>query len=303
MQTRARSGRTRGALAVTVGMMATALSVVSGGLAHAAPHAPPGLRTGKPPPDVTRPAVKSERLDGYQIVAGAPTIAPPYVAGPPVTFASATCPAGTKVLGGGEYNNSAVGAVELRQSYASSGDDTWYAGVSNNSASHVTFYAYAVCGSGLTARKSVWGEWGTGGNSVTYAFCPAGMKVLGGGKAVTGDAERIAWWDSYGSLPDAWASSHQTISAGSSSFRPFATCGSGLKRQEFPYAHDQISPGQYKRLEVHCPEGTTVLSGGHTAYQVTDSYPIGDGTGWAIYVLNPGTTWSYNIKATAVCGS
>jgi hypothetical protein len=80
-------------------------------------------------------------VTGYAVISGPVAVVPPGGR----TLASAGCPSGTFVLGGGELNNS-VGHVLLTDSYPSPSDTVWEVIVINDGPVNQTVKAYAVCG-------------------------------------------------------------------------------------------------------------------------------------------------------------
>jgi hypothetical protein len=125
------------AAAVAVVSVATVMLVGSSG-ATADPEKPAADGKG-----VSAPAASVESLGSYTRVVGT-TLSVPANG---FTVASATCPSGQVVLGGGESNSSGTGLVVLTDSYPS--DTTqWTVFVKNNSTTgSFTFTPYAICGS------------------------------------------------------------------------------------------------------------------------------------------------------------
>lgn len=125
------------AAAIAVVSVATAMLVSSSG-ATADPE-----KSATDDKGVSAPPASVESLGSYTRVVGT-TLS---VAANGFTAATATCPSGQVVLGGGESNSSGTGFVVLTDSYPSS-TTQWRVFVKNNSTTlSFTFTPYAICGS------------------------------------------------------------------------------------------------------------------------------------------------------------
>jgi hypothetical protein len=123
-------------------------------------------------------AVCAMKPAGYKVAHAA-------VTNPPAsqTKAVATCPAGSKVLGGGGISSSTSVSANLNTTIPAS-PKSWRADANNPTGSSQVVTAYAVCGKNVTGWKMVTGSSvsnpaGTETHSV--ADCPGGRAVLGGG--------------------------------------------------------------------------------------------------------------------------
>jgi hypothetical protein len=86
-------------------------------------------------------AVAALDIGSYGIVTGTPTGVPANGR----TNPGVLCPSGTRVLGGGEHNDS-VAHVLLTDSYPVANGSGWQTVVINNGSTAQTATAYAVCG-------------------------------------------------------------------------------------------------------------------------------------------------------------
>lgn len=79
-------------------------------------------------------------LSGYQVVQGPDVVAAPGAS----VQATVSCPAGTRVLGGG-YDTTSSTLVELNRSGPESAGTRWFIRVTNNAAADRTINAQAIC--------------------------------------------------------------------------------------------------------------------------------------------------------------
>jgi hypothetical protein len=116
-----------------VALLTGVLALTGAGVAAAGPAGPPTKSGG--------PAARTNNLGTYRIATGPSIRLPPYGFG----SSTATCPAGTQPLGGGESNTSA-GSFLLTDSYPT-GVNSWTVYVKNVANEIQSFTAYAICGS------------------------------------------------------------------------------------------------------------------------------------------------------------
>ncbi|MFI6538640.1 hypothetical protein ACIBHY_39740 [Nonomuraea sp. NPDC050547] len=268
---------------------------------------------GEPPPSKIEPwfsSAEARSADGPVFVQSSPVRVP---AGG-TAEAIATCPAGTQVFGGGE-SNPVSGTVVLTRSIPWRG--TWETTVRNNGTSEAYVTGYAVCGSGLTAYRQVFGSavsvTPNGGQESASVDCPAGMRILGGGQWISGplNVSVDASLPGSDSVGDDWfirVRNHNTEIIG---IQPIAICGSGPTIQIVSGGSAVVAPGEYKPATATCPAGTTLLGGGgggvwYDTYQgvaLTDSYRSGEGS-WTVYArAHPTSTGPRGITSRAICGT
>lgn len=151
---------------------------------------------------------------------------------------------------------------------------------------------------------------GPGESQGSFAKCPAGTLVLGGGESSTvllpTGAELIS------SNPDiydnGWRTSfHNSSPLLSTTVRTHAVCGSGISGHGFNYLQDQLIPrGRTRRdFSFGCPAGSLTLGGGSDGPQglrLLESYP-GGSNDWETTVFN--TTLNSDLHTTLynVCGT
>lgn len=115
--------------------LAVLFALVGGGVATAGGAEPPAVKKGAPAAGTT------SNLGTYRIATGPTIRIPPYG----FQSSTATCPAGTVPLGGGE-SNSAGGTMLLTDSYPT-GVNSWTVYVKNTANDIQSFTSYAICGS------------------------------------------------------------------------------------------------------------------------------------------------------------
>jgi hypothetical protein len=116
-------------------------ATLAGSAAQAAPDQAAVSRPTDKAPAASTTGAKPANLGSYTVVRTDSSV-------PANGFSSATatCPAGSVVLGGGESNGDFTGGVLLTDSLPS-GNNAWVAWVRNNESGAVTFHVYAICGS------------------------------------------------------------------------------------------------------------------------------------------------------------
>jgi hypothetical protein len=117
-----------------VALLTAVLALTGAGVATAGAGSAPATKKGAP-------AAVTNNLGAYRIATGLSIRLPPYGFG----SSTATCPAGTVPLGGGESNTSA-GNFVLTDSYPT-GANSWTVYVKNLANEIQSFTAYAICGS------------------------------------------------------------------------------------------------------------------------------------------------------------
>jgi hypothetical protein len=120
-----------------VALLTGVLALTGAGVAAAGTAGP----ATKPATKQAAPAAHTNNLGAYRIATGPTWRLPPFGFG----SSTATCPAGTVPLGGGESNSSA-GDLVLTDSYPT-GANSWTVYVKNQANDIQSFTAYAICGS------------------------------------------------------------------------------------------------------------------------------------------------------------
>ncbi|MFD9948535.1 hypothetical protein ACFWYW_47990 [Nonomuraea sp. NPDC059023] len=144
----------------------------------------------------------------------------------------------------------------------------------------------------------------------SFARCPAGTVVLGGGESNTVLLPTGAELTS--SKPDiynnGWITSfHNGSQLLPVTLRTHAVCGSGITGHEFNLLRDQLVPRGRTRKEfsLGCPAGSLTLGGGSDGPQglrLLDSYP-GGGNDWQSTVHNLSLTSDLRTTLFTICGS
>ncbi|MFI9560951.1 hypothetical protein [Nonomuraea endophytica] len=178
---------------------------------------------------VTGYAVCGSGLTAYQQVYGSAVSVTPD--GGPAT-ASATCPAGMRILGGGQWISGPLNvSVDASLPLSDSGGDDWFIRVRNHNAEIIGIQPIAICGSGLTTQivSGAGAVLAPGEYKPATATCPAGTTLLGGGGGgVWYEVHQgVTITDSYRSAQDSWtiyARSHPA-NTGRRGITSYAICG------------------------------------------------------------------------------
>ena len=149
------------------------------------------------------------------------------------TAGTASCPTGTRVLGGGALASSQNLAVNMNSSYPVQGigKSGWHVNMNNGSVSAESFTVYAVCSKytpglanyGITVGSSV--DNPAGRQSGTSVACPTGTVPLGGGIAASSSSILVNINTTY-PTPDGWQSWENNASASDERMTPYVICAS-----------------------------------------------------------------------------
>ena len=157
---------------------------------------------------------------GYKLVT-ASTSAP----GNTQTPVTATCPTGTKILGGGGFTSSTTLLVNLNTTFPDSAT-SWSVALNNSGVPSTTASAVAVCGKGVTGWKRVTGTTVTQPDttqSAATAQCP-GFDVLGGGVHSSSASLVVDVNSSYPNGSNVWVGFENNGSAVTDSIEAYAIC-------------------------------------------------------------------------------
>lgn len=228
--------------------------------------------------------------------------------------ATATCPAGTKLVGGGYHlqptSNSQL--IFVRASYPSAAD-AWTVIESNpQSGGQVTLTAAAIC---LTASFPVTTTiaTGTAADGEGTANCPANTTLTGGG--FKQDAPGANVIDRSAPSGSGWHASN--ISEVPTSFTVYAMCaGPTLARAEIPTATTTIPSNMEGNVAAGCKTGQLLIGGGYTfakgmGYFLGKDVSVSEArTAWTVRAFNL-YTWtgtgptptppSMQVTAYAIC--
>lgn len=145
--------------------------------------------------------------------------------------ATVSCPAKTKVMGGGGFSNSGSTLVDENSSYPAqsgagkTGTFSWVVDQNNASAAASTVTAYAVCGHAkgykLVSTTSVSNPPGT--QTGASAICPAGKVPMGGGIFSSSGNVSVNINTAY-PVTGGWRAYENNASTGTPTVTPFAIC-------------------------------------------------------------------------------
>jgi len=228
---------------------------------------------------VTVPVVKKLSLAAAAVVASATAllVATPAVAlaglvvvqsttfGPTpggLYYAEATCPAGTRLTGGGARLSN--GTATVSAAVPSFGNDTlWSAAGLGNGNPFTAITAYGICASGMSGYHTVRAEHLSPAGSfmaAATATCPVGKRVIGGGGSNAGQPGYVL--DGIWISPDLTSVFVRTLRTPSASpdTAPYAVavaiCIDPVPGQQRVMAATQNSTGTTKTISVSCPFGT-----------------------------------------------
>jgi hypothetical protein len=202
--------------------------------------------------------------------------------------ARATCPTGTRVVGGGVGADSDPEAFWVRQSgpldpsgvFASTntGDVaiSWFGDVANNTASNLLVKVFAICSKSSDALV-VAAPLDVGPHNVGVArpTCPSGSRALGGGVGVVVGNSALEYVQRSGPLDDSgsfartpagdyassWYVSMYNGAADQHAFKAFALCSSSSKAT-LAKATVSVLPGSGGGDTATCPAGSVAVGGG-----------------------------------------
>jgi hypothetical protein len=144
------------------------------------------------------------------------------------TSATAICPSGTKVLGGGGFSSSGSLAVNVNTSIPIA--NGWRVDENNASAVDATLTAYAVCSAqaktahyGITIGTQVTNSAGT--ETHAEALCPSGRSALGGG-GFSGSSSTSVNMNSTSPIAGGWSVYENNASASDTTLTPYVVCAS-----------------------------------------------------------------------------
>jgi hypothetical protein len=144
------------------------------------------------------------------------------------TEVTASCPSGTKVVGGGEENTSYDRAVNVNEGYPSG--KSWVAYANNGGTIDNTAYAYAVCEQWSTTTGGYKIVAGTatdnpsGVETFAPAACPSGYSSLGGGVGNTSNSTAVNL-NSTAPTAGGWSTWTNNNSGVDDTVTPYVICG------------------------------------------------------------------------------
>jgi hypothetical protein len=225
-------------------------------------------------------------------------VLPPPAVAPTTTYASstktiaagtadsatATCPAGSVVTGGGYMVDINVWAyTQLKDG------NGWTVYAKNNTGGNSNMLSYAICltyPSASTSQviDSITVAAGDVGNKVVN--CPAGSVVTGGG--YTGKQDGTLW--TYASLQNGngWQVSAKNSGGGSTTYNVYAICLSGTSLTIVSVSgNTDVTPGGNGLAGVGCPAGKVIVGGGFGLSNDLVAFAMLMSSGeWRIYAHN-----------------
>lgn len=218
------------------------------------------------------------------------------IAGNASTGATAACPPGSIVTGGGYASNSSLDVYN-----SSMTGNGWHAFARNTTASNQLFNAYAICVSnvsGSTSQIVAQVPVAAGAIGHPVAACPGGTVVTGGGFAknsgisVYNDSPNGNGWEVYG----------KNNTGGGLLLNVYAICYNGAGANSTQTLNQTpVGPGATGHAVASCPVGRLVTGGGF-AGNVTFVAKTMDksGNAWEAYADN-NTGAGQLLNAYAIC--
>jgi hypothetical protein len=183
--------------------------------------------------------------------------------------ASATCPAGKKVIGGGAQANGLTSAELLvTQAYPDGTNNRFVAGVwedEGRTADTWSVTAFAICANPLAGLEYVQTPLYTNIHG-TWATCPAGKKLVGMGGYISNSDGQVALtgiFPASGSAPtrtETWVSEDDNGYSADYSIRSHSVCANPVTGLEWVVRTLSNTAGV--GMAVDCPAGKKVLSSG-----------------------------------------
>jgi hypothetical protein len=186
----------------------------------------------------------------------------------------AKCPKGTRVIGGGERNDSAFDQVRMAQSYPvddgdpnSAPDDGWGVLLQNVADVKHTGKAYAVCAAVKPTYISAGFMIAASSQDDNEVDCPAGRHIAAGGTR----GHKLLFQNSLFPFPETVGFYMDNFDSAPHPVTGTAIC---LKSPTQVLATDQatLDGPERKRLKLTCPAGKHVLSGGQDNSAAFDFY-------------------------------
>jgi hypothetical protein len=241
------------------------------------------------------------------------------------TAATAKCPAGRHVTGGGAEitGDDSTFDLEVGSTLPAQHNKAWTAGANNSSFSAADMTVTAVCSPGTFVYKTVTLTVPVDKAKHRVAKCPLGTYVLGGGAGAPGDhgvevfqSEPTDGPDKGTKLNDAWEGGVDNGQDSDTKLTVTAICAKVPKRsvKKVSGARKVLPNNTEDSATAMCPSGTHVVGGGaHTHPHSTDSevestFPI-DGPdsdtkpddGWEAVANNDGSGVQIDLHSIALC--
>jgi hypothetical protein len=215
------------------------------------------------------------------------------------------CPTGKVPVGGGVFNNSFSLLSSVGGSYPDG--NAWTVDL-NNIGSASSIDIYAMCAK-LPRKYQIVRSTGSanqGQQGGTFALCPAGTVVLGGGVDIASTSTAVSV---NSTMPftngNGWLAEVNNGGGGPVSFQTMAICAKAPKKYVVITSASAPNAGQTQGFaQADCPSGTAVISGGVRSdssdifVNVNTTAPLNNGwQGW----VNNATSTASTLKTAVIC--
>jgi hypothetical protein len=243
---------------------------------------------------------------GYTVVHAGPFNAPPSAFD---SGASAACPAGTVVWGGGVAFQGGANANLTVNTSQPSGSAGWEARVNNAGTATAQFAVNAICANKPAGYKLVFRTVDNPPNTQSHATatCPAPKALLGGGTLSSADQVTGILTSAWPLGPARFTGYMFNGTASDQTFTVLAICGHKPAGYKIASNSVALEPGFTLADGIACPAGTSALSGGaqdpdHVpVVQVAGSISQG-ATAWAIQVNNDDQS-VHQVNGYVICAA
>jgi hypothetical protein len=182
--------------------------------------------------------------------------------------ATATCPAGKRVVGGGGEVGGIGGQVVLGHIRPSDLLDSFTAHAAEDedgTASNWTVRAFAICAS-VSKRVVATSPTDSSPSKELYAHCPSDMEATGGGGDITGGGGQVKIWNvvphDAPTVGRAGGAEDGNGYAGAWFVRAYAICSTPLPGQEMIDSIGSLDSSSTKAVTATCPAGKRVVGAG-----------------------------------------
>jgi hypothetical protein len=257
---------------------------------------------------VTASTAQAARLQSYQQATNEFTSP-----GVGQTSGTATCPAGTELVGGGASLDSTPAlSTEIVSSYPSADGTTWTGTLENQVNAGTDLYVRAICAAGVSDYSVVAGALvhnPTGQHTAATATCPSGTVALGGGAHLSSTNLGVSLSDDHPTAQGAsWVVHANNVSGAGDQITPYVICGT--KPTGYAIAvgpSTAVGASSSGESTAICPSGSSVLSGGGNLNAAPTSVDLNGTTAsgnnaWTASVSDTAAATSI-ISARAVCAT
>jgi hypothetical protein len=204
--------------------------------------------------------------------------------------ATATCPAGTVVIGGGHFLRQPVGTV-IDSSRPAPAGQGWQVHGFNPTAANVDFDVVVVCG--VVPGREVINQSASvnpGGATTVTATCPSGTVSIGGGASALGlviDTSRPA------QSGQGWQARAVNTTGAARTVSAHAICASAVSR-EVASTTFTVPAGSRNEDIVDCPSGKVSTGGG---------FVFSPPNGLSLFLSDPSSSEGWDVRAENTSGA